>query len=151
MTESVMLELPGKLDAAATPDGVAGVNGPGGGFVDWDAVLWRPVDEDVRRLRERIFAATRAGDDKRVRNLQKLMLRSLSNALVSVRQVTEVNDGRATAGLDGKVITSSQEKAELVAEIQRSGNSWRVRPVKRVYIPKAKGKRRPLGIPTVTA
>src|SRR5262245_46858452 len=149
MTGSVVLELTGKLDTAATLEGETVVNGPEDGLVNWDAVLWRVVDEDVRRLRQRIFAATRAGDVKRVRSLQKLMLRSRSNALVSVRQVTEVNDGRATAGLDGKVITSPREKAELVDEIQRSGNSWRAQPAKRVYIPKANGKQRPLGIPAI--
>jgi RNA-directed DNA polymerase len=149
MTGSVVLELTGKLDTAVTLEGETVVNGPEGGLIDWDAVSWRSVDEDVRRLRQRIFAATRAGDYKRVRSLQKLMLRSRSNALVSVRRVTEVNDGRATAGLDGKVITSSREKAELVDEIQRSGNAWRARPVKRVFIPKANGKRRPLGIPVI--
>jgi RNA-directed DNA polymerase len=149
MTDGVMLELTGKLGTAVTLEGEAVVNGPEGGLIDWDAVVWRSVDADVRRLRQRIFAATRAGDYKRVRSLQKLMLRSRSNAVVSVRQVTEVNDGRATAGLDGRIVTSSRQKAELVDEIQRSTNTWRPRPVKRVYIPKANGKQRPLGIPVI--
>ena len=48
------------------------VNGPEGDVVDWDAVDWRQVEEDVRRLRQRIFAASQAGDLKKVRNLQKL-------------------------------------------------------------------------------
>lgn len=61
MTGSVMLELTGKLDTAAPLEGEIVVNGPGGGLVNWDAVFWRSVDEDVRRLRQRIFAATRAG------------------------------------------------------------------------------------------
>ena len=65
------------------------VNGPEGDVVDWDAVAWRRVEGDVRRLRQRIFTAMQAGDLKKVRNLQKLMLRSRANALCSVRRVTE--------------------------------------------------------------
>ena len=85
MTDGVMPELRGKVDTAVTCEGEVVVNGPEGGLIDWDAVSWRSVDADVRRLRQRIFAATRAGDVKRVRSVQKLMLRSQSNALVSVR------------------------------------------------------------------
>ena len=65
------------------------MNGPEGDVLDWDAVEWRRVEGDVRRLRQRIFTAAQAGDLKRVRNLQKLMLRSRANALLSVRRVTE--------------------------------------------------------------
>ena len=69
--------------------GTVMVNGPEGDVVDWDAVDGRRVEDDVRRLRHRIFTATQAGDLKKVRNLQKLMLRSRANALLSVRRVTE--------------------------------------------------------------
>ena len=65
------------------------VIGPEGEVLDWDAVDWRRVEDDVRRLRQRIFTATQEGDLKKVRNLQKLMLRSRGNALLSVRRVTE--------------------------------------------------------------
>jgi hypothetical protein len=58
-----------KLDAAE-PVGVV-VNGPEDAALDWDAVDWRLVEDDVRRLRQRIFTASKAGDLKRVRNLQK--------------------------------------------------------------------------------
>jgi RNA-directed DNA polymerase len=64
------------------------------------------------RLRRRIFAAERAGDSARVASLQKLMLRSRSNVLVSVRRVTEHNAGRVTAGVDGKVALTSLDRAE---------------------------------------
>jgi RNA-directed DNA polymerase len=64
-------------------------NGPEGDDLDWLAVDWQHVEDDVRRLRQRIFAASQAGDLKKVRNLQKLMLRSRANALLSVRRVTE--------------------------------------------------------------
>ena len=78
------MEMPepmGKLDTVE-------VNGPEGEVLDWDAVDWRRVEDDVRRLRQRIFMATQEGDLKRVRNLQKLMLGSRANALLSVRRVT---------------------------------------------------------------
>jgi RNA-directed DNA polymerase len=73
------------------------VNGPEGGVLDWRLVDWRQAEDDVRRLRQRIFAASRAGDLAKARNLQKLMLRSRANTLVSVRRVTEINAGRHTA------------------------------------------------------
>ena len=70
-----------------------------------------PVEEDVRRLRQRIFKASQAGDLKRIFNLQKLMLRSRSNTLVSVRRVTQHNAGRKTAGIDGEVALTSPDRA----------------------------------------
>ena len=87
------------------------MNGPAGEVLDWDAIDWRAVEEDVRRLRQRIFTASKAGDLKKVRNLQKLMLRSRANTLLSVRRVTEDNAGRKTAGIDGEVITTAVGKA----------------------------------------
>ena len=87
----------GKLDAAAA----AVVNGPEDVLCDWHAVDWRAAEENVRRLRQRIFTASQAGISKRVRSLHKLMLRSRSNTLVSVRRVTGLNAGRRTAGESG--------------------------------------------------
>ena len=78
------------------------------------------------------------------------MLRSRSNTLVSVRQVTELNAGRRTAGVDGKVALTAPDRLDLADRLQQA-RPWTARPVRRVYIPKASGKQRPLGIPTEAA
>jgi RNA-directed DNA polymerase len=125
------------------------VNGPQDDDLDWDAISWRSVEDDVRGLRRRIFKASQDGDLKRVRNLQRLMLRSRSNTLHSVRRVTEHNAGRGTGGIDGDVALTSPGRAALAVELHRHTTPWVARPVKRVYIPKANGKQRPLGIPVL--
>ena len=138
------LEPKDKLDAAAA----AVVNGPEDESPGWHEVDWRAAEENVRRLRQRIFTASRAGDLKRVRSLQKLMLRSRSNTLVSVRRVTELNAGRRTAGVDGKAALTAPDRLDLADRLQQA-RPWTARPVRRVYIPKASGKQRPLGIPVI--
>lgn len=125
-------------------------NGPDGALA-WEDVNWRVHEQNVARLRRRIFTAVRDGDWPKARNLQKLMLRSWSNTLVSVRQVAQLNAGRRTPGIDGETALSFPSRMRLAVRVHRTAASWQPLPVRRVYIPKASGKQRPLGIPTEAA
>ena len=88
---------------------------------------WRAQEEQVRRLRQRIFTAAQEQDWPRVRNLQKLMLRSRACTLVSVRQVTQRNTGRKTAGIDGEVALTSEARTQMAVRVHQSIGSWRPR------------------------
>jgi RNA-directed DNA polymerase len=146
-TMSMPSELMDKLDAATASAGV--VSGPEDPSLGWRQVDWREAEREVRRLRQRIFTASKAGDLSRVRRLQRLMLRSRSNALISVGRVTERNAGRLTAGVDGEVVLSDEAKLALASRIQHEPDTFTAMPVRRVFIPKPGGRRRPLGIPVI--
>src|SRR5258705_1224908 len=135
----------GKLDTSVNgPEGLPSFDGDA-----WENVDWRRHEEQVRRLRGRIFKAVQGGDLAMARNLQKLMLRSWSNTLVSVRQVTQRNTGRRTAGIDGQVALTSQARAEMAVHVHASIGSHRPSPGPRGHKTKTNDqkKKRPPRVP----
>lgn len=115
---------------------------------DWRSVNWKNANRVVRRLRQRIFKATKDGDLKRVRSLQKLLMRSHSNIVLSVRRVTQLNSGRKTAGVDKLLVRTPAARGKLV-DILSQFIPWNPLPAKRIYIRKSNGKQRPLSIPSI--
>lgn len=114
----------------------------------WACIDWKAQTKLVRNLRRRIFRATQEKKWNQVRSLMKLMLTSQSNLLLSIRAVTQVNRGRTTPGVDGEVALTADARWKLYQRM-RIYQPWRVKPAKRVYVPKSNGKKRPLGIPAL--
>jgi RNA-directed DNA polymerase len=119
---------------------------PSSGKVNWNAIDWQKVNQNVKRLQVRIVKATQEGRWGKVKALQRLLTHSYSGKALAVRRVTE-NRGKRTAGVDGESWETPAQKGKAVTGLRRRG--YRAQPLRRVYIPKRNGKLRPLGIPTL--
>lgn len=117
-------------------------------LTEWSGINWTATEANVRRIQGRIYRAAENGEVAKVKNLQKLLVRSTAAKLLAIRQVTQQNKGRHTSGVDGVVVDTPEARLKLLNE-GLSLQGYKPKPVRRVHIPKANGKTRPLGIPTV--
>ena len=120
------------------------------GSESWKQLPWKKFRKTVFRLQRRIYQAVRAKDMVKARNLQKLLLRSYAARMLAIRQVTQLNAGKKTAGIDGKLALNFQERFELGNELKDNASNWKHKGLKEIPIPKKNGKTRILKVPTIS-
>jgi RNA-directed DNA polymerase len=112
----------------------------------WSQMHWTAVEAHVRHLQGRIYRAATHEDHAQVKNLQKLLVRSMSATLKAIRQVPQEHSGKHTPGIDGVVCDTPQKRLALWQDGLRL-KGYRPKPVTRCSIPQSSGGQRPLGLP----
>ncbi len=115
----------------------------------WRKLPWKQFRRDLFRLQTRVLKAIQAGDKRKATSLQRLILKSTAAIMLAVRQVTQLNAGKKTAGVDGKASLTFEERFSLSEELRQSGNKWKHSKLREIPIPKKDGKTRILKVPTI--
>ena len=114
----------------------------------WKQIPWSEFDRELFQLQHRIYEATKRKDYYLIKRLQRLVLNAASSRFLAVRQVTQLNVGKRTPGVDGKTSLDCKQRFQLADKLTDILN-WQHKPLRRVYISKSNGQKRPLGIPTI--
>ena len=115
----------------------------------WKDVPWKKFRRNLFRLQVRVFKAVKAGDMRKARSLQKLILKSKAARLLAIRQVTQLNAGKKTAGIDGKASLNYGERFQLEELLKNKYLNWHHSKLREIPIPKKDGKTRILKVPTI--
>ena len=115
----------------------------------WKNLPWKKFRRDLFRLQKRVWKAVSVGDKRKAKYLQKLILKSLAARLLAIRQVTQLNAGKKTAGIDGKASLTFEERFTLSTELKKNVNTWKHNKLREIPIPKKDGTMRMLKVPTI--
>lgn len=115
----------------------------------WKKLPWKKFRRDLFRLQRRVFKAVSVGDKRKAKYLQKLILKSLAARFLAIRQVTQLNAGKKTAGVDGKASLSFEERFDLSELLKKNVNTWKPNKLRVIPIPKKDGTMRMLKVPTM--
>ncbi len=115
----------------------------------WTSLPWKKLQRDLFRLQKRVYKAVSVGDKRKAKYLQKLILKSLAARYLAIRQVTQLNAGKKTAGVDGKASLTFEERFSLSQELKENANTWVHKKLRIVPIPKKDGTLRMLKVPNI--
>ena len=115
----------------------------------WKTLPWKKFQKDLFRLQKRVYKAIQVGDTRKATSLQRLILKSTAARSMAVRQVTQLNVGKKTAGVDGKASLNQEERIELIEELSSKGSDWKHQKLREIPIPKKDGTFRTLKVPTM--